>query len=611
MIGVSADGFKDAGVLPPDIVVRRDPDGTIRAHSPHPLGPYPERLTEKLDFWAAREPERCFLAERDTVGAWRRLTYGEARTRVRRIAQAFIQRGLSTDRTLLILSGNSIEHALLALAAMYTGVPYAPAAPAYSLLVNDHSTLGKLVETMRPGLIFAADGVAFEPALRDVGGGSIEVVTITPPQSLRATPAMELEAIEESGAVDAAHARVTAATVAKVLFTSGSTGRPKAVINTQRMLCANQEQLSTVLAFLRDGPPTLCDWLPWNHTFGGNHNFGIVLYNGGTLYIDEGRPVAGQMDRTIANLRDVATTAYFNVPRGFELLLPVLREDEAFCRHFFSRARALFFAAATLRPEIADGMQRLAIASTGRPVPWITGLGATESAPFALCTGPLLSTATHVGVPVPGLELKAVPIDGVLEARLRGPNITPGYWRDDDTTRAAFDDEGFYRMGDAIAPVDPDDPLVAGGFAFRGRVREDFKLSTGTWVRVGPLRARLLAELGDIALDVVVAGHGRERVAVLLFPNPAGCRTLAGGASASPIADARVRQAFAERLVRYNTAYPGSSTSIVRALILDSPPSLEAMEITDKGSINQRAVLARRQAEVEQLWNANTDDILL
>ena len=255
----------------------------------------------------------------------------------------------------------------------------------------------------------------------------------------------------------------------------------------------------------------MCDWLPWNHTFGGNHNFGIVLYNGGTLYIDEGRPVPGQMDRTIANLRDVATTAYFNVPRGFELLLPVLREDEPFCRHFFSQVRALFFAAATLRPEIADGMQQLAIASAGRPVPWITGLGATESAPFAIGTGPLLSTATHVGVPVPGLELKAVPVDGVLEARLRGPNITPGYWRDEDTTRAAFDEEGFYRMGDAIAPVDPDDPLVAGGFVFRGRVREDFKLSTGTWVRVGPLRARLLAELGDIALDVVVAGHGRAR----------------------------------------------------------------------------------------------------
>jgi feruloyl-CoA synthase len=612
MIGAPGDTFKDARVLPPDIVVRRDPDGTIRAHSPHPLGPYPERLTEKLDFWAATAPERCFLAERGAEGAWKRLTYGEARTRVRRIAQALIDRRLSSDRTLLILSGNSIEHALLALAAMYAGVPYAPAAPAYSLLVNDHSTLGKLVETMRPGLIFAGDGVAFEPALRDVAGASMEVVTSTPPRNLRATPVMELETIEPTGAVDDAHRRVNAATVAKVLFTSGSTGRPKAVINTQRMLCSNQEQICTVMAFLRDAPPTLCDWLPWNHTFGGNHNFGIVLYNGGTLYIDEGRPVPGQMDRTIANLRDVATTAYFNVPRGFELLLPVLREDESFRRHFFSQARAMFFAAATLRPEIADGMQQLAIASVGRPVPWITGLGSTESAPLALCTGPLLSTATHVGVPAPGLELKVVPIDGVFEARLRGPNITPGYWRDEDLSRELFDEEGFYKMGDAIAPVDPDDPLVSGGFAFRGRVQEDFKLSTGTWVRVGPLRARLLAELGDIALDVVVAGHGRECVAVLIFPNLPVCRTLADGTpAASLLADARVRSVFAERLARYNAAHPGSSTSIFRALLLDTPPSLEAMEITDKGSINQRAVLTRRQSVVEELWSSVSGDVLL
>ena len=338
MIGASGDPFKDARVLPPDIVVRRDPDGTIHAHSPHPLGPYPDVSPRS---WTSGPRPRLSAASwrsATPTGAWKRLTYGEARTRVRRIAQALIERRLSTDRTLLILSGNSIEHALLALAAMYAGVPYAPAAPAYSLLVNDHSTLGISSRPCGRDSIFAADGVAFEPALRDVAGG-IEVVTGTPPRDLRATPVMALEAAEPTGAVDDAHARVNAATVAKVLFTSGSTGRPKAVINTQRMLCSNQEQIRTVMAFLRDAPPTLCDWLPWNHTFGGNHNFGIVLYNGGTLYIDEGRPVPGQMDRTIANLRDVATTAYFNVPRGFELLLPALREDEPFRRHFFSQAR--------------------------------------------------------------------------------------------------------------------------------------------------------------------------------------------------------------------------------------------------------------------------------
>ena len=615
MVTVPDDALKNVRVLPADIVVTRDGDGTIRARSPHPLGPYARRLTERLDYWAAATPHRPFLAERDDTGAWRFLTYHDARTRVRRLAQALLDRRLSADRTVVILSGNSIEHALLALAAMYVGVPYAPVATAYSLLVKDHATLARVIDIMQPGLVFADDGARFESALRDVSTASIEVVTSTPPRTLGATRLAELEACEPTDAVDEATRAVDGRTVAKVLFTSGSTGRPKGVINTQRMLCANQEQLRTVLAFLADAPPTLCDWLPWNHTFGGNHNFGIVLYNGGTLYIDAGRPVSGQVDQTIANLRDVATTAYFNVPRGFELLLPALRQNDALRVHFFSRLQALFFAAAGLRPEIADGMQELAIATTGHPVPWITGLGATESAPFALCTGALMSTSTHVGVPVPGLELKAAPVDGLLEARLRGPNITPGYWRDADLTRAAFDDEGFYRMGDAIAPVDPDDPDVRRGFMFRGRISEDFKLSTGTWVRVGPLRARLLATLGDVTQDVVITGHDRERVGVLIFPSLPACRLLAHAtpdvAVADLVAHAAVRQTLAERLERHNAENPGSSTAIHRALLLDTPPSLDAMELTDKGSLNQRAVLLNRSALVERLYAATGDVILL
>ena len=607
--------LKTARVLPADIVASRDADGTIRARSPHPLGPYPSRITERLDYWASATPNRPFLAQRDASGAWRYLTYADARRRTRAIAQSLLDRGLSADRAIVILSGNSIEHALVALAAMYAGVPYAPAAPAYSLLVNDHGTLARLVDTMRPGLVFADDGVTFEGAISDVAADGVEVVTVTPPSALRATSLAALEATSPTGAVDDAHRRVTGQTIAKVLFTSGSTGRPKGVINTQRMLCANQEQLRTVLQFLADAPPVLCDWLPWNHTFGGNHNFGIALYNGGTLYIDDGRPVAGQMDRTIANLRDVATTAYFNVPRGFEMLLPVLREDETFRRHFFSRVQALFFAAAGLRPEIADGMQELAIAATGHPVPWITGLGATESAPFALCTGALISTTTHVGVPVPGLELKTAPVDGLLEARLRGPNVTPGYWRDDALTKAAFDEEGFYRMGDAIAPADPDDPDIRRGFMFHGRLNEDFKLSTGTWVRVGSVRQRVLAAIGDVAQDVVITGHGREQVGALIFPNAVACRTLAGASGDVPMAvvasHPAVRAAFEQRLERYNDANPGSSTAIDRALLLTTPPSPDAMEITDKGSLNQRAVLAHRAGDVHRLHAAPGDALLL
>jgi feruloyl-CoA synthase len=603
----------DTRVLPADVIVERQTDGTIRARSPHALGPYPERLTDRLNDWALEAPDRPFLAARAADGAWRHLTYADAHRRVRSVAQALLTRRLSNDRTVVILSGNSIEHAVVALGAMYCGVPYAPVAPAYSLQVRDRTALARLCAVMRPGLVFADDGPAFEPALRDVVHGDVEIVTSVPPVDMRTTPLDALEATTPTTAVDEAHARVTAATIAKVLFTSGSTGRPKGVINTQRMLCANQEQLRTVLAFLGDAPPVLCDWLPWNHTFGGNHNFGIVLYNGGTLYIDEGRPLPGQMERTLANLREVAPTAYFNVPRAFELLLPALRSDLELERRFFSRLQALFFAAAGLRPEIADGMQERAIATLGRPVPWITGLGATESAPFALCTGALLSTTTHVGVPVPGLELKAAPMSDILEARLRGPNITPGYWGDDALTRASFDEEGFYRMGDAIAPADSGD--LSRGFAFRGRINEDFKLSTGTWVRVGDLRARLLAALGELAQDVVIAGHGRERVGALVFPNVTACRAVAAAGPATTVADVlrhpAVREAFARRLTAFNEIGVGSSTTIFRAVLLDTPPSFEAAEITDKGSINQRAILARRTGLVDALYAAPGDPLLM
>jgi feruloyl-CoA synthase len=596
-------------VLPADVVIARDPDGTIRARSPHALGSYPEHITQRLDHWAALVPDRPFLAARAPDGAWTRLTYGDARLRVRQLAQALLDRGLSSDRTIVILSGNSLDHALVALAAMYVGIPYAPAAPAYSLLVRDHTTLRSLVASMRAGLVFADDGPTFASALRAVAAGDVELVTTTPAPGIHTTSFADLSATRATDAVDAAHAFVTADTIAKVLFTSGSTGQPKGVINTHRMLCANQEQLRTVLAFLADAPPILCDWLPWNHTFGGNHNFGIVLYNGGTLYIDDGRPVPGQMDRTIANLREVATTAYFNVPRGFEMLLPILREDPGFRRHFFSQVQALFFAAAGLRPAVADGMQELAVATTGRAVPWITGLGATESAPFALCTGALRSTTTHVGVPVPGLELKAAPVGDLLEARLRGPNITPGYWDDPDATASAFDDEGFYRMGDAIAPVDPND--LSRGFLFRGRLNEDFKLSTGTWVRVGWVRARLLAALGEIAQDVVIAAPGRDVVTALVFPNFAVCRDLAGASPAHAAEDVlrhrAVRAMFLERLGAHNRDNPGSSTSIHRARLLDAAPSFEAGEITDKGSINQKAVLAHRAALVDTLYTSSSD----
>lgn len=604
--------FRTDRIQPADVIAERDDDGTIRARSPHALGQYPATLTVRLDEWARRTPDRSFLAARGPDGVWRHLTYGDARRRARRIAQSLIDRHLSAERPILILSGNGLEHGLLALAAMYAGVPYAPVAPAYSLMVRDHSALRGLVAAMKPALVFAADGPRFEAAMTAVLPPDTEIVTCDPTTRLVSTPFSTLEAAAITGDVDAAHTRVGPDTIAKVLFTSGSTGDPKGVINTHRMLCANQQQILSALQFLGDEPPVLCDWLPWNHTFGGNHNVGIALYNGGTLYIDEGRPVPGAMDITIANLREIATTAYFNVPKGFDMLLPVLRADVDFRAHFFSRLQLLFYAAAGLRSEVADAFQQLAIATVGRAIPWVTGLGATETAPAAMFTGPLRSTAAHIGVPIRGVQLKAVPVDGRLEARVKGPNVTPGYWGNAALTKAAFDDEGYYRMGDAIAPVDSSD--LTRGFVFQGRLNEDFKLSTGTWVRVGAVRARLLAAAGDLVQDVVITGHGRDEVGALLFPNAHACRALAGAgadvAMRDVLADARVRDAVCARLDAYNAAHPTSSTAIRRARLLETPPSLEMKEITDKGSLNQRAVLTHRAAVVDDLY-ASTATIVL
>jgi feruloyl-CoA synthase len=599
-------------ILPSETILDERPDGTIYARSPVPLGPYPAKLTERLERWADRTPATAFMARRDASGAWRRLTYGDALLRVRSIAQSLLDRGLSADKPLVILSGNSLEHALLALGAMYAGVPYAPLAPAYALLARDYTTLRHLWRALRPGMVFADDGPLFERALSHVAQGT-EIVACTPPASLASTGFDDLVATPATSSVDEAHARVTPDTIAKILYTSGSTGRPKGVINTQRMLCSNQEMLRTVMPMLSSPPPILCDWLPWNHTFGGNHNVGIVLYNGGTLYIDDGKPVPGAFDTTIANLREIRMTAYFNVPKGYDMLVPYLREDAAFRTHFFDSLGMLFCAAAALRQQVADDIMAMAVDGRGRRIPLVTGLGATESAPFALCAGDSDFSGGRIGVPAPGVELKVAPVGRQLEARLKGPSITPGYWRDDELTSAAFDEEGYYKLGDALGFYDAADHYQ--GFTFEGRLSEDFKLSTGTWVRVGPLRQRFLAQFGDIVQDVVIAGEGRDEVTALVFPAMAACRVMAGASAGMPARDvllhANVREAFAKGLARFVEANAGSSTSILRLLLLEAPPSIDAQETTDKGSVNQRAVLANRAALVDQLYSQPGDGILI
>ena len=462
---------------------------------------------------------------------------------------------------------------------------------------------------MRPGLVFAADGARFERALREVMPADVELVTThSAPSAIPATPFESLVATPATAGVDAARDRVGPDSIAKVLFTSGSTGRPKGVINTQRMLCSNQEMIRTVLAFLADEPPVLCDWLPWNHTAGGNHNFGLVLYNGGTLYIDEGKPAPALFSATLRNLREVPCTAHFEVPRFYEMLMPHLRSDQVLRETFFRDLKLLFYAAAGLGQKFWDDLREVSLQACGEELLIMTGFGATETAPFALTTGPDGAFAGMVGFPAPGLEVKLAPVGEKLEARVRGPNITPGYWRDETLTAAAFDDDGFYRLGDAMRFVDPQDP--AQGLVFDGRLAEDFKLSTGTWVSVGPLRARILAAAAGLAQDVVITGHDREFAGALVFPNVAACREAAGLAPDAPVADVlahpEVVRRFADAFAALARESTGSSTFVARAIILEQPPSLDAREITDKGSLNQKVVLQQRSALVDELYASAT-----
>jgi feruloyl-CoA synthase len=591
-------------IAPIDASVRTGTDGVFYLRSPRRLGDYPVRITERLELWATRAPDRVFLAERDARGAWRQVTYAEALSRVRCIGQALVDRSLSQERPIVILSGNGIEHALLALAAMYTGVLHVPVAPAYSLQSTDFSALRRIATLIAPALVFAAEGRAFERALEAMLPPGAELVTCTPCERRPSTSFAELESTPATPEVDDAHQRVTPDTIAKVLFTSGSTGRPKGVINTQRMLCANQEMLRSVLLFLADEPPVICDWSPWNHTAGGNHNAGLVLYNGGTLYIDEGRPVPVAFDATVRNLREVACTAHFAVPRVYELLMPHLRRDTVLRETFFRRLKLLFYAAAGLGQRFWDELRDVALDACGEEILIMSGFGATETAPFALSTGRAGGFAGMIGLPAPGLELKLVPVGATMEGRVKGPNVTPGFWRDERRTAAAFDEEGFYRLGDAMRFADPDDPRK--GLLFDGRLSEDFKLSTGTWVRVGPLRSRILAAAAGCAHDVVITGHDRPYPAALIVPNLTVCRERAGAApdaTALEIAThPHVATAFQRALDELYRESTGSSTCIARALVLDEPPSLEAHEITVKGSLNQTSVLASRAALVEELY---------
>jgi feruloyl-CoA synthase len=592
---------------PREFTLEHRPDGAIIVRSPHKLAPYPDKLTERLEYWAEVAPDRAFMAQRDASGGWRMISYAQTLDLVRRIGTSLLKRNVDPERPIVILSGNDIEHALLGLASNYIGIPYAPVSPPYSLLSGDFGRLHHIFELLTPGLVFACDGHLFHRAIEAVVPADIEVIVTRNPLPARPTTLFsELTATAPSTEADATHDRVGPDTIAKILFTSGSTGMPKGVITTQRMWCSNQVMLRGALAYFQDEPPVIVDWAPWHHVAGGSHDVGLVLYNGGTMYIDEGKPVPGLIEETVRNLREIAPTWYFTVPKGYEALLPFFRSDAELRRPFFSRIKVLWFAGAALPQPVFDEMKELALKTCGERILFLTGLGSTETAPYALGRMWDAEKSTNMGMPPPGIELKLVPMDGKLDARLKGPNITPGYWRQPELTAKAFDEEGYYRLGDALKFDDPDDP--GKGLMFDGRTAEDFKLASGTWVSVGPLRARVVEALAPFAKDAVIAGADREEIGVLVFPDIDACRKLASRLPPhAPIADvlahAAVKNAIRERLRALAREATGGSNRVCRAILLETPPSLDAGEATDKGSLNQGMVLRQRDAQVQELYH--------
>jgi feruloyl-CoA synthase len=587
----------------PEIRAWRDGD-VWHVDAVTPLEPVPRRWTDPLARGAAAHPGRTLVARRGPDGAWIRIGYADMLQRARRIGQALRDRGLSAERPLAILSGNDLEHFQLALGAAYAGIPYAPISPAYSLVATDYGKLRDLIEQLTPGAVYVADAGAFSLALDAVlppdaelivGGGDYAGRAGTRFGSLLDTPVRDVDAVNDAVGPD---------TILKFLFTSGSTKKPKAVVTTHGMLVANQQMLLQTFPFFGEAPPVLVDWLPWNHCFGGSHNVGIALYNGGTLYLDDGKPTPKEFVQTLDNLREIAPTVYFNVPKGFEMLTEALERDADLRATFFAHVKLFFCAGAGLSQAAWNRLDAVALAHCGESIRIMTGLGMTETSPSCTFgTGDVVQ-AGYVGVPAPGCRVKLVPVGDKFEARFAGPHVMPGYWRAPDLTAAAFDEDGYYRTGDALRFYDAARPEL--GFVFDGRIAEDFKLSSGTFVSVGPMRARVIGLGAPYVMDAVVTGLNRATVGLLVFPRMEHCRALAGlpadADAVQVLASDPVRAMFARLLADLNAGASGSSTRIERLLPLAVPPSIDQRELTDKGSINQAAVLAHRAALVDDLY---------
>ena len=604
--------FRKINWLPRDIAVDRRADGSLVLKSNQPLGPYERHIPALLARWAEQAPQRIWLAQRSgPERQWRKVSYAEAKHTVDALTQALLNLKLEADRPVAILSGNSIEHALMTMAAMQARIPAAPMSPAYSLMSHDHQKLKYLFELVRPALVLVQDGALFGRALQALDLTGVKVVHVaSPPQGIDSLSFAELAATPVTDEVAQSIAAITPETVGKLLFTSGSTGMPKAVINTQRMMCANVTMMTQVRP--RDPsepPPVLLDWMPWNHTMGGNALFNPALAEGGTLYIDDGRPLPGMFDETLRNLREISPTYYANVPAGYAALAAAMEKDDALCRTFFKDLGMMAYGGARLPDDLYERMQALAVRATGERIVFYTGWGSTETAPTSTGTYWDTERVGLIGLPFPGVELKMVPIGDKYELRLRGIHVMPGYYQRPDLTAAAFDEEGFYKIGDAGVLLDPQDPQQ--GIVFAGRVAEDFKLMTGTFVHVGSLRTDVIAAASPVIQDALVAGQDRPYVALLAWPNLQACRQIVGNPNASfedVVKHPAVLEKLRQGLQAHNAEVEGaSSMRIARVMLMVEPPSIDGNELTDKGYINQRAGLERRAALVERLYADHPD----
>jgi feruloyl-CoA synthase len=599
-------GFRKIEWLKRDIDVARRPDGVIVLKSRIPLQSYEKHIPASLAKWAREAPERIWLAQRGGPDRqWRNVSYREAKHTVDALTQALLNLGVEDSRPVAILSGNSIEHALMTQAAMQARLPAAPVSPAYSLMSQDHLKLKYLFNLIKPAVVMVQDGPTFEKALKAIDLTGVTVVHVLRPcEGIKSVSYADLAATPVTKAVDDSIAKITPDTVGKLLFTSGSTGMPKAVINTQAMMCANAAMMMQVRPREPGGPiATMLDWMPWNHTMGGNAAFNPLLVDGGTLYIDDGRPMPGLFEETLKNLRDVSPTYYANVPAGYAALAAAMEKDDALCRSFFKNLSIMAYGGARLPDDLYDRMQALAVKTSGERIVFYTGWGSTETAPTATGTYWDTERVGLIGLPFPGVELKLVPCGSKYELRLRGINVTPGYFGQPDLTKTMFDEEGFYCIGDAGVFVDDNDPLQ--GIIFAGRVVEDFKLTTGTFVHVGSLRTDAIAAATPAVHDALVAGQDREFIGLLAWPNLHACRQIVGNPDATyeeVVRHPAVVACLKQGLQAHNASCTGSSMRIARAMLMVEPPSIDGNELTDKGYINQRAGLERRAALVEKLY---------